>query len=45
MRDRLGNINYKMTKAVDGKNLTRRVNKYGYDTTLKHPYSGRNIMG
>ena len=46
MRDRLGNINYKMTKAVDGKNLTREklinmdmdILKY-----WKDPYSGRNI--
>jgi len=46
MRDRLGNIKYKMTKAVDGKNLTREK-LVNMDADIlkdwKDPYSGRNI--
>ena len=46
MRDRLGNINYTMTKGVDGENLTReKLVNMGADILKdwKDPYSGRNI--
>ena len=46
MKDRLGNINYKMIKAVDGENLTREklINMDGdILKDWKDPYSGRNI--